>query len=648
MTAARSPDPLRDAILSAWECVIPESGAVYLGGPITTGPRLIDARLRNPEASDVFERLIAENGDELRRAALLLRKRRNEVVVEPSSLRIRGWSQPDYYRFWQIFIEKHVRLVVFMPHWQYSIGCAREFMHAIACDIPVETLSGMPITAGQGVADIAAASERLVAYDGHPELVEIGRQLADIARELARPARPPTGIESGDLRKDEALNRLANAGMNVAQFVAFGPLDGAPAQTYNRIAGHDPNRPFADLRAALETLLAASSDGSINVRSYEPHNPQSREFLYGLTSVESAAAAITRLTAQGLHTIANETIDVSDGGVSGVLMGDVLEFAPDDTPRCVEKPGIASLSRHLGCEILATVYGFPVDFETPLLSRLEFSLHPRPRGWKNTNIIAWEYSSLSKVDVHAQTTWPNKFSRLIGDKTFGLLVAHHIGLPVPWTIVMNRRIAPFEFGQLTDWDERWIRTAPPMQMPGLFTTHRGWTDPFALMKSEDPDGRNIASVLSQAGVKPYCSGALIVSADGETIIEGRFGAGDTLMSGDSEPEPLPSPVLRDVKALFEQASATLGPVRFEWVHDGKRAWIVQLHRGTTNSSYGRLVPGEAESWREFDVGEGLPALRLFLAQIPPGTGLILSGRVGLTSHIADTIRKAAIPARMAN
>jgi hypothetical protein len=32
-------------------------------------------------------------------------------------------------------------------------------------------------------------------------------------------------------------------------------------------------------------------------------------------------------------------VDIEDGGVSGVAYGDMLEFAPGDTPRYVEKPG---------------------------------------------------------------------------------------------------------------------------------------------------------------------------------------------------------------------------------------------------------------------------------------------------------------------
>lgn len=79
-------------------------------------------------------------------------------------------------------------------------------------------------------------------------------------------------------------------------------------------------------------------------RRYHPNSPRSREFVYGLKLRDDVISTLNRLAYSDLHLIVNETIDVHDGGVSGVIQGDVVELAPDDTPRCVEKPGVASLS----------------------------------------------------------------------------------------------------------------------------------------------------------------------------------------------------------------------------------------------------------------------------------------------------------------
>lgn len=323
---------------------------------------------------------------------------------------------------------------------------------------------------------------------------------------------------------------------------------------------------------------------------------------------------------------------------------ELLEFAPDDTPRAVEKPGTASLPLGWGLRLLATVYGFEPALAVPSNTRLEFSLHPRPRGWRQTHTLGWEIAEHDALEQLPVVQWPNRFSRMIGDKVFGLLVAHYIGLPVPRTTVLNRRVAPFRFGQPTGSAETWFRTAPTEQLPGKFTTTRGWQDPFRIMAAEDPSEDLIASVISQAGVVPRWSGASIVLQSGEIVTEGVSGPGDAFMLGNAKAKPLPPNVLEDVERLHQDAKQ-IGPVRFEWVHDRSRAWIVQLHRGATISTTSVLVPGPVERWSSFDPSQGLEALRGFLAERAPGDGIELIGEVGLTSHIADVIRKANVPAR---
>jgi hypothetical protein len=137
-------------------------------------------------------------------------------------------------------------------------------------------------------------------------------------------------------RKDRSLDELARVG-NVAQFVSFAPeADVPPSQTYSRVAGYDENHKFASVSDAAVALLEAAPDRKVNVRSYAPESPRSREFVYGLERVEDVLANVKRLTREGLHVIVNETVDIEDGGVSGVVQSGVIEFAPDDTPRCVE------------------------------------------------------------------------------------------------------------------------------------------------------------------------------------------------------------------------------------------------------------------------------------------------------------------------
>ncbi len=445
-------------------------------------------------------------------------------------------------------------------------------------------------------------------------------------------------------RKDASLDRLAQHG-NVAQFVAFAPSDGRLEQTFSRVADHEPNVRFDTTADAVATLLKTSSGGSVNVRSYEPENPRSREFVYGLRNVEDAIATIDRLAAEGLHLIVNETVDVSDGGVSGVAHGDVLEFAPDDTPRCVEKPGVASLPRSIGAVLLKTVYGFaPALPDTN--ARVEFSIHPRLTGWRRTHTLLWELEEGSNPPLTSTPSWPNRFSRHIGDKLYGLILAQLAGAHVPHTDAICRRVAPFSFGRDTGSHERWLRTCPREQEPGLFTTVKGWTDPFRLLSEEDPTGTRIASVLSQAAVDARFAGASIVDGNGRTIVEGVSGEGDRFMLGEARQQILPPEVVEDVTAAAAMFEKVFGHVRTEWVHDGDRVWIVQMHRGATASTGQTLVPGDASDWLTFDVEEGLEALRTMIATLSPGTGIRLRGGVGMTSHIADLVRKAGRPTRI--
>lgn len=446
-------------------------------------------------------------------------------------------------------------------------------------------------------------------------------------------------------RKDKILDRLADT-FNVAQFVSFAPAGNGPVQQFCRIAGVEANHQFESVADAIQTLFERSSEGTVNVRSFSAHQSQSREFIYGVDTAAAAATAVKRLADEGAFTIVNETIDVSDGGVSGVVMGDVVEFRPDMTPRGVEKPGFARLPTDWAIQLFKTVYGVDVDFSGGRTGRLEFSLHPRPRGWKQDNIIFWEHSEDCFPTGSIKAEWPNDFSRMIGDKAYGLLIADMNGFPVPRTTVIGRRVAPFSFGQGTGLEEVWIRTSPREQVPGKFTTARGWQDPFALLQAEDPDGTAISSVLSQKGVAAQWSGAAIETSSGVLVVEGIKGTGDRFMVGLANPEPVPDAVLARVRDVHDRLRDALGATRFEWVFDGAALWIVQLHSGASVSNGDTIVPGDASEWVDFDVSQGLEALRSMSASLKPDTGIILDRRIGLTSHLADVLRKVGVPARV--
>lgn len=474
--------------------------------------------------------------------------------------------------------------------------------------------------------------------------------------------------------KDAVLDRLSHEA-NVAQFVSFGP---DMRQRYSRVREHEPNRPFASAEEAIAVLLSLSGEGRVNVRSFLPDDPKSKPFRYDLRTGEEAVGVARQFAAEGLFVIVNETIDVRDGGVSGVAFGDLIELAPGDTPRCVEKPGTASFARDFGLRLLSKVYGFRPALGYDVWTRVEFSLHPLRRGFLHDHTIIWELEQMGESHAEADTRWPNRFSRFLGDKAFGLLVADTLGLPVPATTVIARGLAPFGFGRPTGTYETWLRTCPVEQDPGHFTTQRGWTDPFALLEAEDPSwdlqvdvsapeppkpgeprtrgaravlgerARQIASVLSQEGVDAAYSGSLVTQADGTPLIEGARGYGDRFMVGEARWEELPADVDASVRARYAEAHAHLGPVRMEWVHDrGGMTWVVQLHRGATTTQGSVIHQGEAHHYHRFEVAHGIDELRALIARVRgSGEGIILVGHVGVTSHLGDLLRKAEIPSRI--
>jgi hypothetical protein len=442
--------------------------------------------------------------------------------------------------------------------------------------------------------------------------------------------------------KDAILNELAR-NHNVAQFVSFGA---DLKQRYSRVLGLEPNHRFPSIREAVQTLLARSPESLVNIRSFEPHQPRSREFIERIAEIDQVVGHLTRLSALGLITIINETIDVADGGVSGVATPETLEFAPDATPRAVEEEGVARLPRALGDQLLETVYGFAPETPTGNNLRLEFSIHPKPRGWLSQHTVLWERERLGSPITPARPTWPNKFSRFLGDKAYGLLMAWLVGLPVPHTTVIGRRFAPFAFGTKTGQREIWLRTAPAEHAPGYFSTVRGWSDPFKLIAEEDPEDRLIASLLSQQAVASAYSGAAITEADGKLRVEGVAGSGAEFMLTGAD-EKIPREVEAAVDSLNRKAAAIFGPVSFEWVFDGNLAWVVQLHIGRSASQGDVIYPGDPAEWLEISGSESLERLRQAVSLIDPKrTGIVLVGSIGTSSHKGEFLRKAGIPSRL--
>jgi hypothetical protein len=441
--------------------------------------------------------------------------------------------------------------------------------------------------------------------------------------------------------KDARLDQVATLG-NVAQFVSFGP---DVRQRFSRISGFEPNHTFHGVRPAVTALLEHSPERRINIRSFKPDDPQGHEFIYGIDSADSAEQQIRRLTHSGLFVIVNETVDVNDGGVSGVAHGNVVEFAPGETPRVVETGRVVSVGRTVGERLLRTVYGFvPALPKQPDL-RVEFSIHPIRRGFAREHTIVWEIQEVPIDDLSSIPRWPNAFSQFIGDKTFGLLLANSVGLRVPRSTALCRHISPFTFGNPTGSDVKWLRTCPETPEPGFFPTVRGWTDPFELMQTAGHE--RLASILIQDEVPARFSGALLTDLNEQPIIEGVNGFGDDFMLGRVGPSQLDAGLVDRLQELHAALLGYVGGIRAEWAFDGETVWLIQVQQEAAVSSGQTIVPGETESEYDFDVSLGLSGLRelVELAKDRP-VGIKLIGNVGMTSHIADVLRRYKVPSRI--
>lgn len=212
--------------------------------------------------------------------------------------------------------------------------------------------------------------------------------------------------------------------------------------------------------------------------------------------------------------------------------------------------------------------------------------------------------------------------------------------------MLSRALVPFTFGDVTDGDVKWLRTCPKVAEPGMFPTVRGWTDPFDLLY-RTPGNERIASVLVQDEVPAVFSGALLTGADGCPIIEGVKGYGDDFMLGRIGAEALDGTLIRRIEILHESLIGEIGSLRAEWVFDGNEVWLLQLQQETALSSGTIIVPGAVEREIDFDTSTGIGGLREIVSLIgTQSVGIRLVGNVGMTSHIADILRRHSIPSRI--
>ncbi|MGD8290757.1 MAG: hypothetical protein PVF37_03565 [Desulfobacterales bacterium] len=455
------------------------------------------------------------------------------------------------------------------------------------------------------------------------------------------------------LYKDEVLDHLAYTA-NVAQFVSFAPGP-QPGQRFSRIIGYEPNHRFASPEEAVQALLLSAPEKKVNIRSFNPHLPEGNPFVKGLDSFEEVMSDLLRLSVdKQLYTIVNEVIDESDNGVSGVCYRGLMEFAPDSTPRCVDDDEIetAVFPFEVGMKILTNVYGFEPDLRGREGARIEFSIHPKPRGWNQAHTIIWQSEQRPSQDIMTKIRWPHRFSRMLGDKAFGLLVAESAGLQVPRTINFSRRLFPFSFGQSTGSGKVFTRPCPEVKEPGYYPSAEGWYDPYEVLAGRilqptkprfDPLPAPLASIIIQESIAARYSGRALFRAADDIEIHGVAGDGGNFMLGKQQHEILPQNLIQAVRKTYEQAHHIVGPAGFEWVYDGNTVWLVQLN--TADLQNRKVAYDKNIQWVEFHFHSGkLEEFRQKVMQLRgSGKGIIVIGDVSPLSHLGEIAENHQVP-----
>jgi hypothetical protein len=171
-------------------CAIAPRSAIYASVPLTTGRSFLEWFRQRDQGLQVGSAQYAEahhrrvfHPNSLRAAEIVSRLRTAvdpRPVIDPSSFDPGDWTQSDFRCFWGKVIERFVAEVVFSDGWEFSNGCAYEFLIAWRHRIPTCDASRQPITSIQAARMIDLAAEALQRHGlDHEFLSSIAKQLVE-------------------------------------------------------------------------------------------------------------------------------------------------------------------------------------------------------------------------------------------------------------------------------------------------------------------------------------------------------------------------------------------------------------------------------------------------------------------------------------
>jgi hypothetical protein len=154
-----------EAFVAGLASVVERAAAIYVSSPLTSGRRAAEWHSQNGQGENPegFKRhVFTPNRADAAEYVRELRERTGREVIDPGAVDdISGWAQDDYRVCWGRVIQEYAKAVVFREGWQYSSGCAYEFVVAQEAGLEVVDESWSPLSVADGRTLLSSAREDL-------------------------------------------------------------------------------------------------------------------------------------------------------------------------------------------------------------------------------------------------------------------------------------------------------------------------------------------------------------------------------------------------------------------------------------------------------------------------------------------------------
>ena len=146
----------KNLVLQGLRCTAGSRQALYAAVPITTGRRLwqlgCKLRIRDLDAiatsyPQLYHREVLKPNLKAASKFVSELRERGDIVIDPSELKVKGWTQRNYGLLWTEVIVNLVASVALSSEWVYSRGSVAECVVALKRNIPLTDVKGNKLSA---------------------------------------------------------------------------------------------------------------------------------------------------------------------------------------------------------------------------------------------------------------------------------------------------------------------------------------------------------------------------------------------------------------------------------------------------------------------------------------------------------------------